>query len=536
MNLLTEPLIRFETSEGVTRASLPQVYSALVADRIESFPALRPHQVPAWHMFLVQLGVIAMTRAGLTEPPTDAETWLRIIRDLTQKEFPADEPWRLVVDDWAKPAFLQPPVPAGVTLKSEITTPDELDMVITAKNHDLKQAVAANAAPEDWIFSLVSLQTGEGYNGSGNYGIARMNGGSSSRVCFGLAPMPRAASAASEIRPGARLRRDITQLLQRNGAWHERVPSIYRKSGGSALLWTIPWPEGELLPLADLDIGFIEICRRVRLGQTGSRINARAGTSKKRRIDAEQFHGVVGDPWAPAHRTEAKALTLGDSGEFTYSKIVELLSADWELPLLATLGDGETDVAANWQLVAQAFARGNSKTGGFKERVIPLTGRVARSGLRSHRVALHQLATHQIGEIDTVDKILRDAIAIAAAAGEFEKLKEEAYAKSRPARVRLKAEADRLFFPALWERFEAEETGGASLSLPVREKFIRHLVSTAQKLLDEALADLPCPAIHRPRAEARARAQFWSRLRHPKFGFPDIFAKNPETEVAPDAA
>ena len=41
--------------------------AALVADEVECFPALRPHQVPAWHMFLVQLGTIAMVRAGLRQ-------------------------------------------------------------------------------------------------------------------------------------------------------------------------------------------------------------------------------------------------------------------------------------------------------------------------------------------------------------------------------------------------------------------------------------------------------------------------------------
>ena len=61
-------------------------------------------------------------------------------------------------------------------------------MLITSRNHDLKQNVARQAEPEDWVFALVSLQTSEGYGGSGNQGIARMNGGSSSRPMLGLAP------------------------------------------------------------------------------------------------------------------------------------------------------------------------------------------------------------------------------------------------------------------------------------------------------------------------------------------------------------
>ena len=64
-NILTEPLIRMVKSNGShDEASLPEVYAALMADKVEAFPALRPHQRHAWHAFLVQLGAMAMHRAG----------------------------------------------------------------------------------------------------------------------------------------------------------------------------------------------------------------------------------------------------------------------------------------------------------------------------------------------------------------------------------------------------------------------------------------------------------------------------------------
>lgn len=520
MDLLKDRLIRFNDGAGLQHASLPQVYAALVADRIESFPALRPHQTPAWHMFLVQLGVIAMHRAGLSEPPADAEAWLGIIRDLTADEFSSDEPWQLVVEDRTKPAFLQSPVPEELTLKKELSTPDLLDMVITAKNHDLKQAVAAEAEPDDWIFALISLQTGEGYNGSGNHGIARMNGGSSSRICLGLVPMPQATSVATVLRPGQRLRTDIARLLSRRRELLDRVPNVYPATGGCALTWTRPWPEGNMLALSELSIFFIEVCRRVRLGNHKSRLTAYVGTSKKQRIDAKQFNGVLGDPWAPVHKADAKALTLGENGEFDYRRIVELmLSGDWEPPLLATLASQETRDAANWLLVTQAFARGNSKTGGFKERIVPLSGHIAR-GLGRQRPQLHELANHQISEIETVDKILRDAVALGAAGGDYDGIDEHAYEKTRPACTRLKQYADRQFFPALWARFEAQQDVGEDGRLRVRKKFAGNLVQVARKLLDEALADLSCPSVSRPRAVVRARGRFDSRLRK---HFPEYF-------------
>ncbi len=55
-NILTEPLIGLvKTGDFRAEVSLPDVYAALMADQIESFPALRPHQRHAWHAFLVQV-------------------------------------------------------------------------------------------------------------------------------------------------------------------------------------------------------------------------------------------------------------------------------------------------------------------------------------------------------------------------------------------------------------------------------------------------------------------------------------------------
>ena len=68
-NILAEHLIRMDISDGSRLvASLPEVYAALMADEVDAFPALRPHQRHAWHAFLVQLGAMAMHRADLGYP------------------------------------------------------------------------------------------------------------------------------------------------------------------------------------------------------------------------------------------------------------------------------------------------------------------------------------------------------------------------------------------------------------------------------------------------------------------------------------
>lgn len=47
-NVIEEPIMRVELTSGARkRLTLPQVFAALVADRVETWPALRPHQAPA---------------------------------------------------------------------------------------------------------------------------------------------------------------------------------------------------------------------------------------------------------------------------------------------------------------------------------------------------------------------------------------------------------------------------------------------------------------------------------------------------------
>ena len=83
-----------------------------MADKVDTFPALRPHQRHAWHAFLVQLGDLALHRAGRSTPPDTAEEWQDLICGLTP-EYCNDEPWQLVVEDITVPAFMQPPASAS---------------------------------------------------------------------------------------------------------------------------------------------------------------------------------------------------------------------------------------------------------------------------------------------------------------------------------------------------------------------------------------------------------------------------------------
>ena len=117
-------------------------------------------------------------------------------------------------------------------------------------------------------------------------------------------------------------------------------------------------------------------------------LSAVRAVSKAARIDAKVYRGHVGDPWAPVHISDRKSLTLAAGGNFDYRRLADLLfGGEWKVPLLATLGASET--AKGSVLVAEALSRGNSKTEGFKSRMVPVPDRARSSfSIRGSREAV----------------------------------------------------------------------------------------------------------------------------------------------------
>ena len=162
----------------------------------------------------------------------------------------------------------------------------------------------------------------------------------------------------------------------------------------------------------------IEVCRRIRLTETAGAIRAERADSTATRVEAKAFAGVLDDPWAPVNVKEAnpKALTLGEGGRFHYRRMVDLLSEkDWRTPLAARL-DGEA--AGDMVVVAEALARGNSKTAGLQSRILPMPARVRRA--KDLPARLSTVAQAQITEIKDADAALREAVALYAAGGDYE--------------------------------------------------------------------------------------------------------------------
>ena len=497
MNILTQPVI---TVDDRPRLSFPELFAAMACDEVRAFPALRPHQRPAWHMFTVQLATLAVWATEHFEIPDDSTTWRDLLRALTP-DYVDDSPWSLVVENAANPAFLQPPDPGGLKW-TDVPTPDALDILITARNHDVKQSMARQSSPEDWIFALVSVQTSAGFDGRGNYGIARMNGGSSSRPMLGLAP---AREHDHRANPSRWWLRDVQQLLIQRQSGSDGPGRV----GGRALLWCADWPEGDQLDLRTLDPLCVEVSRRVRLRETDERLTAIRANSKAARVDAKVYKGNVGDPWAPIHRTEGKSLTLG-SGDFHYRRLTELMfSGDWKVPVLAKLGPAEG--AGTRLLVAEALSRGNSKTEGFRSRAVPVPASAVRLFGSPEQIAA--LSQEMMSDIAEFDAALRDGIAMLAAGGERERIAKEHYARSWPARNKFDRIADRLFFPELWKRLAARESESPEVEDEAIREFRQELFRAASNELEGALPGIPCAAIARPKAEARCRRAFRARVR-----------------------
>ncbi len=517
-NLLMEPLIRMESADESKKASLPDVYAALMADHVDAFPALRPHQRHAWHAFLVQLGVIAMQRAGFEEPPEDADAWREIIRGLTAEDYPDDEPWQLVVVDITRPVFMQPPASSHARTedyKNRVETPDELDMLVTSKNHDLKSTVAAQAEADDWTFALVTLQTMEGFGGANNYGISRMNGGLGNRPAFSLAP--------AGGRPGPHVKRDIVALMEFLPGILQDYPH-YRGDDGIPLLWTLPW-DGTA-PESRLPSGFhplyIEVCRRVRLAWDEGVLCAWRTSTKVARIEGKMLKGKTGDPWAPIDPSrEDVPLTLG-AGGFTYKRITDYLT-QWTRPALLKPTPAEAQDPSPMELVARATVRGQGKTEGYYERSIPVRHRfkTAMMGL-SGMEDIGDIAKRRIDQIAIVQRLLSHAIQVFSARGDSAQVSREHRALARPWLNRLDDIVDATFFDDLQREFEADSQDREGIRNHWLLNGADGVVDRAHGLLRDATESLPCPAIHRYKAAVNAEGLFEGRLRA-NSGLPFLF-------------
>ena len=472
---------------GLHRDSLFGAFAALARGEAWSFTALRSHQREPWHAFAVQVAALALIHAGRDDLPGDEAAWRDLLIGLTPK-LPEGEAWTLVVDDWSKPALLQPPVvPTNqADYKNLLPTPDALDMLVTAKNHDVKQERMAAASEEDWLFALVTLQTTEGFLGAGNYGISRMNGGFATRMSLGVRPSGGGASAA--------FRRDVRRLLADAGSRPDRRT-------GLELLWIPKWDGTECLAYPDLDELYVEICRRVRLRHGRAGIEGVGAGSKCARVAAADQKGKTEDPWAPI-KADASASHTPTGVGFGYRQMTNLLDREKvSQPLLAKLheGDDRTGLA----IVASALVRGQGKTEGLHRRVVR-TSRIEQIDAVDDAEILDRIgdiAKTRSNEASEAGRRLRRALIMLVQGGPDQaRLDDDSANRKVDSWVkRFDGLVDREFFGgALW----AEAAGDA---VDHRRGWRERLRTLARTILAEAEAAAPRTEMRRIRAIARSR-------------------------------
>ena len=498
MNLLTDDVFQVIIPEGTIRLSLPALLAALGDDRVEALTGLQRHQSDIFHIFLCYLAGSVMNQSIESNCEKDVAFWRDGLRKLAGRE--DDLAWELVVDNPIKPAFMQPPAPSmevfekDYKLKAE--TPDAMDVLQTAKNHDVKMARAASADSEAWALALISLQTASGVLGRGNYGIARMNSGLGSRICVGWQENRRA---------GSRFQRDIELLLNHRRKLLE--PPYSYMDHGLRCLWLEPWDGTTGFSLAALDPFFIEVARRVRLVKRNGSIVAFGATSSSARISARDLKGNVGDPWIPIKEENSSALTLSANG-FTPSLLRDLLFQNnyQPAPMQITSSEG----GSGW-FCTSVLVRGQGTTDGFHEAAIRIPARArpvlfGGGGERNRLAELSQRGLDMAGDIQ--NKVLRPALYILMEGGpdsvDFNKREVSSWVSSR---ARLYGAAWKTFyFDWLWTVLDEKEDVAAL------RPWFEKLKSLSKDTLEKAITCAPSRTGRSYRAIARANSAFFGGL------------------------
>jgi len=515
-DLLTDDLIGVRVSEGERRVNLPGLFALLARNSVDAYTGLRAHQEDPWHVFLVQLAASILARFPASPLPGDPGYWRDGLLDLADGRASA---WSLLVEDVTLPAFLQHPWSSweaeaqdygarrrsgGWIWQPKARTPDELDVLLTSKNHDIKMSRVGPDAIEAWLYALLVYQTTSGYLGQGNYGIIRMNGGHGSRPIV---------SWCTSLHPARRFQEELAVLTR----MREGVMAAYGyRSRGVVLTWLAPWNRSShQYMLQELEPWFIEAARPVRLRQESDGALAALGaTSKARQIGPKDpGNGDVGDPWIPVNLGNEKkgraALTLTGQG-FTPRRLTELIfEKGFELTPLQKPRAGSEP---GW-FVASALARAEGKTEGYHRITLPVPAKACLALFRpADRGRLAELAEKLLQDADIAGDALRAALAAFAEGGpDTDKASQSAVQQwVRRLESSFAARWKQRYFDCLWRGADEDHEA-------IQSHWRHELVSEAQSILERARAILPIPSNRTYRAAVRAADAFSGRLRRKGF-------------------
>lgn len=498
-DLLHDPLIPIDTPSGPATLNLPELMARLVAGEVHGYRGLRAHHADPWHVFLVQLAASVLARHADIDPahpPDDAAFWRAGLLDLADGR---ESAWHLFIEDVTQPAFLQHPLRDAAEMeefKPKAHAPDELDILVTSKDHDVKMARARPDDPQAWLYALMSYQTMSGYLGAGNYGTVRMQGGFASRPIVGM---------AGRLDPSPRFREELAlvcgmraQILQAAFGYRPR---------GVVLTWVYPWSRRDhQFYLHELEPWFIEAVRPLRMVAQGQGMHAQGSTSAARQIGPKALEsGEVGDPWIPiATKKSRTALTLGAQG-WTPERLADLLfEQNHELTALQKPRAGEGML---W-FYGSVLVRGQGTTEGYHRFALPIPPK-ARGWLTrpEERQRLGTLAQELLKDAKAIAKNLRWALLALAEGGP----EQPDFGRDALNRWVERGEGgfarhwQERFFPTLWTSAEASFTA-------VQEAWRADLRRQAGTLLRQAEQTLPLPHNRQYRAKVRAEGLFHALL------------------------
>jgi CRISPR system Cascade subunit CasA len=158
-------------------------------------------------------------------------------------------------------------------------------------------------------------------------------------------------------------------------------------------------------------------------------------------------------------------------------------------------------------LVARVLVRGQGKTGGLHERVLPIPERARRSvfGAKDQRDALGRLARERVDDVAKVqNKVLHVALcALLQAVAEDQKLdlkddRTQRWKRDFDARI------DAVFFDALWDDLDLAATDPNA----ARASWQGRAIAIARDVFRDALDAVPLPSVRAYRARAISERVF----------------------------
>lgn len=506
-DLLHDRFISIRMPGGATeQVCLPELLGRLCAGQVQAYAGLRAHQADPWHVFLVQIGASVLARqpdVDPKDPPADTVFWRAGLLDLADGH---ESAWHLVVEDLTLPAFLQHPLPGGkaeldAAFAIKASAADKIDVLVTAKNHDLKALRAPPSSVEPWLYAVICLQTTSGFLGAGNWGSVRMNGGFGSRAVV---------SSVSSNRPDTRFKEELHFVHQLRSQIRDQ--GFGYATRGLVLTWLHSWSrQDHQCALHHLEPYFVEAVRPLRLIDSGGGILAMCATSKARQVGPKAVEaGLVGDPWTVINASDKKkgrsALTLSASG-WTPERLTEILfEQGYELTPLqrARLGTGDL------RFMGSVVVRGQGTTDGFHAFDIPIPAK-ARSSLLQPAMAqpLGHFGLELIKDAREAERSLHAALFALVEGGPDQVIfkRDGLAAWVSKASQGFGAHWSERYFDSLWQAIDPDHRPA------VRVAWRDALVTRARQALLDAESRLPLPVGRRWRALTRANTMLHGALR-----------------------